>query len=173
MPYLYSESTMSEINLASRWRRFFAALLDFVLVIAGLIIVLGTTRLLESPEPWTNDLVFNVRVFAAGALTYLILNGALLIYRGQTIGKFLLRMRIVETGSENRAPIWILVLRSLFIPPVFVAIMFNDWGSTVFLVALVWYGAIFYKHRKCLHDYLLRTDVIRVAKKQVVATAEQ
>lgn len=151
---------MSEFVLATHGRRLFAALLDFVLVIVGLIVVLATTRLLESSEPWTNDLSFNVRIFAAGALTYLILNGLLLIYRGQTIGKFVLGIRIVITGTDRRPPIWVLVVRSLFIPPVFVAIMFNDWGGTVFIVAFVWYGTILLKHRKCLHDYLVRTDVI-------------
>lgn len=161
---------MTEIELATRWRRLSAALIDFILVMIAVAVVLGTTRLLESAEPWVDDAVFNLRVFLGGALAYLILNGALLVLRGQTIAKFMLGMKIVKSGTDDRAPIWALIVRSLFIPPVFVAIMFNDLGSYIFWAALVCYCPIFYKHRKCLYDYVLKTDVIRLQRTDTSAS---
>jgi len=140
------------VELGSRGARFGAALIDGLILGAigwGLTRVPGFAFMGE-PAP--------VRFMAplVGYVCFLVVQGWLLVKSGQTIGKRLVGLRIVrEDGSPADA--WrLLGLR---------------YGSGMLVNVIMWVGAIyglvdalliFRESRKCLHDNIADTKVIKV-----------
>ncbi len=96
-------------------------------------------------------------VFVLAIVSYLVLNGILLWQRGQTIGKALLGIAIVDAKTYAVAPFWKLIcIRALFFPLMFVLL------PPLILLPLVDLLIIFTNKRRCGHDYVCGTHVIRV-----------
>ena len=87
--------------LASRWRRLFGVIIDnFLSTLISLSILWYAgifqqlTELLQ--EQQTVPMNYNLTFYFVGLIVFLILHGYLLFTRGQTIGKFLLKTKIVD-----------------------------------------------------------------------------
>jgi len=89
-------------------------------------------------------------------LEYLVLNGYLLHKRGQTIGKWALGIKIVSLHNEKILPLW-KVFFVRYVPQVLVA-MIPLAGSILILINDLF---IFRKNKRCVHDYIAGTKVIR------------
>ena len=177
-PYAAPKSKVSEqdgeIVLAGRWRRLFARLIDTVIVsimvVIAAFIIFGTswidTYLTESlstgNEAWTTlDLVWGGLGFMTLVLVglqvgiYLAFNVYLLATRGQTVGKWMLGIRIVDyyTGSVPNLR-FSLVLREG------VLLLLGFLGLFGQLASIVDVLFIFSENRRCLHDYWSFTKVI-------------
>ena len=87
---------------------------------------------------------------------FLILNGYLLFKRGQTIGKVVVKTRIVDLNGNIPSFGKLIVLRYLIFALVssLIPIIGPFVGLEVFL--------IFFKERRCLHDYIAGTRVVDV-----------
>jgi len=83
----------------------------------------------------------------------------LLTLRGQSIGKWLLGLRIVRTQSGARAGFLRAVMLRSFL--FFTASLFGPIGLSILLVDAL---MIFRKDRRCLHDWVADTEVIRSLK---------
>ena len=159
--------------LAGRWRRLFATLIDLVLVPALTILLVMMTGVMEDPEDYRNS-AFVLPVFALAISSYLLLNGYWLFMRGQTVGKRLLSVAIVDHSSVDhssvdhssvdhssgaRAHFWkLIVIRTLFFPFLYLTIT----PALIALVPLIDQFAIFTKQRRCVHDYAAGTRVVKV-----------
>ena len=135
-------------------RRLVAAAIDFVVVgVAGLVLVI-TIGAFEDAEDYAGNIL--ARIVAFGFLTYFLVNGLPLWRRSQTVGKALLGLVVVAAGTQTRAPLWRLVARA----PFFMALygVFLGWPG---LIALVDQGFIFGAKRRCLHDLICGTEVVR------------
>ncbi|MCY4013956.1 MAG: RDD family protein [Gammaproteobacteria bacterium] len=135
-------------------RRLVAAAIDFVIVgVAGLVLVI-TTGASEDAEDYAGNIP--ARIVAFGFLTYFLVNGLPLWRRSQTVGKALLGLVVVAAGTQTQAPLWRLVARA----PFFMALygVFLGWPG---LIALVDQGFIFGAKRRCLHDLICGTEVVR------------
>lgn len=144
--------------LAGRWRRLFATLIDLVLVPALTILLVMMTGVMEDPEDYRNS-AFVLPVFALAISSYLLLNGYWLFMRGQTVGKRLLSVAIVDHSSGARAHFWKLIfIRTLFFPFLYLTIT----PALIALVPLIDQFAIFTKQRRCVHDYAAGTRVVKV-----------
>ena len=177
-PYAAPKSKVSEqdgeVVLAGRWRRLFARLIDTVIVsimvVIAAFIIFGTswidTYLTESlstgNEAWTTlDLVWGGLGFMTLVLVglqvgiYLAFNVYLLATRGQTVGKWMLGIRIVDyyTGSVPNLR-FSLVLREG------VLLLLGFLGLFGQLASIVDVLFIFSENRRCLHDYWSFTKVI-------------
>ena len=156
-----------EKYLASRSIRLGAWLVDvFIVIISSMPVfmlvyiaagILGFAILSPSEE------------FALGTITvfstYALLNGYFLVKRGQTLGKMLLRIRIVDAESKEIVSFWrVFVLRWL----VWILIALVPILSVVTLLDPFF---IFKKQRRCLHDYLARTIVVNNASSKIASTA--
>lgn len=139
--------------LAGRGVRLGAVLIDLVVQVLAIWLV---GRLLGmdffEPEPTAGALVLNV---AIGLAVFLLVQGVLLVRRGQTIGKRLLAIRIVRPDGGRVAPGRLLGLR-------------YGIGFAVSAVPLVGvlFGLvdallIFRADRRCLHDIIADTIVVR------------
>ena len=142
------------VGRVGRVRRFAATAVDFLLVgLAGLVLVIATGAF-EDAEDYAGNVL--LRIVAFGFATYFLVNGLLLWRRGQTVGKALFGLVVVGAGTDTPAPLWRLVARA----PFFMALygVFLGWPG---LIVLVDHAFIFGAKRRCLHDLVCGTEVVR------------
>jgi len=152
--------TPSGPELAGRGRRFGAYLIDSI--IAGIVLVavayfnpgpLGVTMLDIMRDPMTQQMS------TAGSIGFLIIfmaiNSYLLVTKGQTLGKRMLGIRIVDAASNGAATAvkllglrYVLVLLVMAIPMI---------GQLLGLIDVLF---IFRSDRRCVHDLLAGTKVV-------------
>lgn len=148
-------------NLASRDRRLGAALLDGLFVIILLIPVLYYTgehkellEVIRSGKPVHQSLGQQIIGLLMGMAAYLLLNGYLLYKKGQTLGKMILKTKVVDLAG-NRPSFNRLVFVRYLIPNLVGNIpMVGTW--LILLDAIF----IFRSEHRCLHDYLAGTRVV-------------
>lgn len=144
-------------ELASRWKRLGGAIIDGLLPTLVIIVVMfymGTwDRALEGqPIDTVDSLVFGF----FGYLAFLAIHGYLLYDRGQTLGKWILKTKIVDLNNEKPTFLKLIFLRYLltsligFIPVV---------GSVFSLINVLF---IFRKDKRCIHDWIAGTKVVNV-----------
>lgn len=173
-PYASPKSSVdaiqiAELALAPIWRRLIARLIDISLLL--LISMQVTDWLLQNwPVQVTNnhyihgffwssntsyifiDLFVGIGVFA-------ILNTYLLATRGQSIGKFLLKIRIVDHRSDEVSKLrFSLLLREG------ITMQLSLFGIMGMVLALIDVLFIFSPNRRCLHDYWSFTKVVSTTK---------
>ncbi len=150
--------------LAGRFRRLVATLVDMILVPSLTLVLVMISGVVEDAEDYTDNW-WILWVFVLAVVSYLLLNGYGLWQRGQTLGKKLLGIAIVPaTGGENGsysstpAPLWKLIcLRALFFPLLFVVIV-----PPLAALPIIDQLLIFGKRRRCLHDLVSGTLVVRL-----------
>jgi len=116
-----------------------------------------------------------------GVVAWLALQCALLVRHGQTIGKWACGVRVVD-AADGRAVgfVRVVLVRSLVPWGVLLALLVSDasfeWSlplsdsSTIHGAGIGWFVVlfdavwIFGRERRCLHDHLARTRVVRCAE---------
>ena len=141
-------------ELATRKERFAAAMIDGIIamtVASPLMYYFWKAGAYSSSEiPF--DVMLISHVF--GVTTSLILNGYFWHKFGQSIGKKMIGIRIVDLQG-NKPPLWkIFIVRFwLFSTPSLAGTPWNYLGVIDVL-------AIFTKNRRCVHDYVAGTKVV-------------
>ncbi|MBN2291483.1 MAG: RDD family protein [Pirellulales bacterium] len=144
------------IKYASRWLRLGGAMIDSLIVLP-LFVVLSIWYLADlNPEtqvPWSVEQQF--ASILLGLVVFLALNGFLIYYRGQTLGKLICRTVVVNKSdlcqvSGNRY----VFLRYL---PIALAGGIPVIGGLIGLADTL---AIFRPEKNCLHDDVAGTRVI-------------
>ncbi len=152
--------------LAGRFVRLVATAIDAVLVPTLTIFGVMVFGVVEDAEDYQNRM-WMVWVLLIAIGSYSLLNGYGLWRRGQTLGKQIMSVAIVSASasvdqtSPAPAPFWKLVcIRALFFPLLFVIVV--PW---VTLVPFIDQLLIFTKRRRCLHDLVSGTMVVRADKR--------
>jgi uncharacterized RDD family membrane protein YckC len=142
--------------LATRWARLGAALIDGLLLLGLMWVLSKVTPWTPFKMPDTGEVLSTKLVNAMlGALLFMTVNGYLLLRHGQTIGKKIVGLRIVRPNGEPVSPGRLLGGRYLV-----------GWAlSAVPVVGQAW-GLIdalfiFRESRRCLHDSIADTIVVR------------
>ncbi len=149
-------SASGEAQLAGRGARLAGAIIDGVILL-GLWWVVGLVT------PWNifSPKMAEAGVFATfgmqliGLLLFAIVNGYLLMTRGQTVGKLLLGMRIVRPDGSAATPGRLLGLRYG------VGWLLSALPFVGMVYALVDCLMIFRADRRCLHDLIADTIVVK------------
>ncbi len=146
-----------DFELAGRGTRLLAHLADTFLYIIPFIPVLASGGIEESAIMEMSETVLGVvGIFAILWLLALFVINMILLYRnGQTIGKRLLSIKIVRVDGSRAGLPRIIFLRGLIIG------LLNNIpfiGNIIFLVDAL---LIFQKSRRCLHDFIADTIVIK------------
>jgi len=155
----------NELPLAGRFRRLVATVIDVVLVPSLSLVLVAAAGVMEDAEDYNAVGLMILWIFLLAVASYLILNGYTLWRRGQTLGKLAMGIAIVRfEGAQSSqagyapAPLWRLIcLRALFFPLLFVAVM-----PTYAALPIIDQLFIFSKSRRCLHDLVAGTVVVRV-----------
>lgn len=139
-----------QTTLAGRWIRFGAQLLDG-LVFAAAVIVLAVVMGMSGNrgEEETVYMVIGVAALGIGAVNLFLLGS-----RGQTIGKMLVKVKIVRSSGEDANLGRIVLLRIL---PINAVGLIPVLGALIGLVDAL---MIFGEERRCLHDHLADTIVV-------------
>ena len=141
--------------LAGRGVRLVAVLLDAVFAGVAFWILSLVTPLNWSPAPGVNMVRFLAINGLVGFIIFVVLHGYLLATRGQTIGKALLKVRIVRSDGSRASLMRIIGLR--FLPTTVISLIPLIGG----LYAVVDCLLIFRESRRCLHDNIADTIVVR------------
>lgn len=182
-PYAAPDTEVKDVSidtgipLASRSSRFVAYILDgfiylmpFIIVVAAIFVLEGglSLEIFESEEAM-EDFVMNLAtspfvyaylgVMLLTPLLILIINIVLLVRNGQTIGKRLMKIRIVRK-DYSRAGFWRIVLLRYIVMGLIGGIPIIG-----LFIQLANYLFIFGKARRCLHDYIADTIVVDAQNK--------
>ena len=151
----------SRYELASRWQRLGAAIIDVlisILPLVGIYFLMAqlfedTVLYWEENNPVLFDAVFGVAYIGL----FCLVNIYLLIKRGQTVGKMILGIAIVSYRTNLKATkTQILVLRfGLFTIISYVPVI----GGFISLINILF---IFGEEKRCLHDLAADTKVVQV-----------
>jgi uncharacterized RDD family membrane protein YckC len=148
-----------QTELAGRGRRFVAAVVDAVVafVAAFAVLLIPALRPLAEAQQTSMSLTSWMPVSAVvGVLVFLVVQGWLLATRGQTVGKVLLRLRIVRTDGSRPQAWRLLGLRYG------VGLLMNLNPLISMIYGLIDSLLIFRESRKCLHDSIADTQVIKL-----------
>lgn len=149
---------------AGRFTRFAAAMVDGILMLGILMPIQFATGYIARAQSLQVSVFEQLAMSVLGLLTFLILNGYLLYTRGQTIGKFLTKIQVVDNESGSLLPfLRVYVFRHLWTLPIVILVVVIPGGLDDLLlnfVVLVDVLLIFGAARRCLHDYIAGSAVV-------------
>lgn len=151
-----SDSVDSAIGeMASRKDRLLAAIVDTIIL---MVLVMPLTWMLGfwelAREGGTLSFGMTLGSLALGFGAYVLVNGRLLARHGQTVGKRLLKIRIVSMQGEQLPLGKILLARHL---PVQVASVIPGIGGLLAIIDVLF---IFRQDQRCIHDQIAGTKVV-------------
>lgn len=151
-----SDVTVSDpVDLASRGARLGGAIIDTIIamtIIFPAMIVSGYWERAMAGDSAAADAVL---LGVLGMVGFLVLNGYLLAKHGQTIGKRLVKTRIVSFADDQILSFGKVI--GLRYVPVWVASQIPGIGAILGLVDTLF---IFRKDRRCIHDLIAGTRVV-------------
>lgn len=165
-PYSTPDSAVAHVEvemisdgpvLAGRGQRLVAVIIDTLIRIGIFFVIAVPTGiwavLMQGKEP---DTVTLIAVFLFGFISFIAINAYLLHHYGQTIGKRLLGIRIVDYDGGTQTGMWKIILARYI--PVEVMAQIPIVGGLIGLVdALMIFGS----ERRCLHDHIAGTMVVK------------
>lgn len=140
--------------LASRWSRLISSFIDgFILSMLLFpllyLLVSGNLEAAQHLNP-----IQKLILAMAGWVVFLAINGYLLAKRGQTVGKTVMKIRIVDLEGHTPSLIKILLLRYFAVGLISQVPVIGSFFSLINLLI------IFGPERRCLHDYIAGTRVV-------------
>jgi uncharacterized RDD family membrane protein YckC len=146
----------SEKPLASRWARLGASIIDSIIVMVVLVPVMyftgGFDGIMEGSQPGF------VYMFGIGILNFIVffaINYRSLIANGQSIGKKVLEIKIVDLNGN--VPVFqpqLLIRYAVYVLPGQIPVV-----GTIFSLVNVLF--IFSKEKRCIHDLAAKTRVVK------------
>ena len=140
--------------LASRGSRVWASLVD-ILVLAGPVVLFfivfpSVFHVKASPGFWEVDLSSPI----LGTVFFVLFNGYLLFTQGQTIGKYFLKIRIARPSGERVSMSRLCVRQGI-------GYVFSITSGLALIYCLFDCLPIFHSARRCLHDWVADTVVLK------------
>ncbi|KQW46291.1 MULTISPECIES: RDD family protein [unclassified Roseateles] len=150
-----------EAVLAGRGTRFIAALVDGVIAAAvlwGVLMIPVLKPIADADTQAAADGIWSIMPgsFALGVVVFLLVQGWPLVTRGQTLGKMLFKLRIVRSDGSRPEAWRLLGLRYG------VGLLMSISVGVVMIYSLIDSLLIFRTSRKCLHDSIADTQVIKL-----------
>ena len=144
-----------EAVLAGRGRRLAAATVDWLVTLTVGVFLLLASGALEHAEDYASDVVAGpfLRTILIGGAAYLLTNGWWMARSGQTLGKALLGVAVVRAVGGARAGPGRMLARAPFFMAFYLPFTVLPLVDAVFILGT---------RRRCLHDRLTGTEVVRV-----------
>ena len=143
------------LEVASRGLRFSSALIDMLIIMLFTVPLSYYLGLFDNFGKVIPPLGPTLVVLAAGIAIYLAINGQLMHSNAQTVGKRINKIRVANLDGSQ--PTMQTLILKRYVPYVlFPYIPFI--GFWVALVNVCW---IFGREKRCLHDYIAGTKVVK------------
>ncbi len=178
-PYAALPGRAGEVSdpdaLAERFTRLVAAVVDGALLFAVLAPIQMLSGFHERARSGQAGQLESLVMSLLAIGIMLGLHGRLLYTRGQTIGKVLMRIQIVDRDQGGRMPFFrVFVLRYLWLTPLgLLGILFPIiplFNALLYLLVLVDALMIFGENRQCLHDLIAGSKVVQYEPDRQVTT---
>lgn len=164
-PHSLDAGVAGDQELAGRGMRFVGALIDGLLLAAIVGPVQYFTGFIGRQTRGQVAPGEQLVMVLLGGVVFLLLNGYLLASRGQTIGKMVTGIQIVDASAGTLLPfLRVYVYRCLWMTPLVIVtalIPGPQDDMLVNLVSLVDAVLIFGPARRCLHDHIAGSKVVR------------
>ncbi len=147
-----SEIGASDV-LASRGSRLAAAMIDGLAVIGLLVPAIGGSLLLDSDSAASTAGGLGIAVSVIAVLVFCVYQISMLLREGQTLGKKMMHIRIVNYDDGLVPPATKLLVMRYFVNSALGNIPFYTFVDLLF---------IFGNERRCIHDYLAGTKVVEI-----------
>lgn len=150
----------------SLWRRVLALTIDALVVPLVSFMVMLVSGAMEHAQAYAGIQPL-LRPVLLGIVGYLLVNGWWLASSGQTLGKKILGLKIVQTNNTHKPPLWKLIcIRGPFFVLVYapLAVLTLGWslaGVGIAAAAVINLIPALGKDRRCLHDLLAGTVVVK------------
>ncbi|TCS36034.1 putative RDD family membrane protein YckC [Paucimonas lemoignei] len=150
------EEDTSAIELATRWQRFWAGILDAIIgFVCGAPFLFAFGLFDYSRRGQTPPLMLTLALTAVAFVIFILVHGYFLKRNGQTIGKKVMGIKIVDL-NDNTADFWKIVLRRYL--PISAVSVIPAVGQILPLIDVLF---IFTAERRCVHDLIAGTKVIK------------
>lgn len=147
-----------EPQLASRWSRLGASLIDMIISLVFLLPLIyftgGFDGFSQNP-PVAMSYTYQILLSVLSIGLYCAINWTLLATKGQTVGKSVMDMRIVNLDGTQPSRTNILIKR--YAP--YVLIPYIPFIGTI--VSFIGIVMIFGKQKRCLHERIAGTKVVK------------
>ncbi|MGC1390162.1 MAG: RDD family protein [Bacteroidales bacterium] len=154
IPHLERLRSLDGIPLAGFRSRTIAFVID-IAIISVIVVLIGLPAAFSNYHSGiTKELVIHFEPFhnLNGIITSILYFGALTyIWRGKTIGKHLLKIRVISLKNDNLT-LWQSIER------------FLGYGASALEGGFGFFQAIWYENRQSVHDRIAETVVVKVLK---------
>jgi uncharacterized RDD family membrane protein YckC len=144
-------------ELASRWLRLAAALVDGVIGGGASLAIIFLLLGFDMQKLAAIDLPSKVLFALMGVALFMLFHGYLLLKNGQTIGKKLVGIRVALL--DGSVPPFVPLILKRYVP-IWLVVQIPIVGGLCNLVNILF---IFRADRRCLHDLIAGTKVVRAA----------
>jgi uncharacterized RDD family membrane protein YckC len=144
-----------ELELASRWNRLFAAIIDTIIMMCVTLPLMfftgGFDGMSTGQQP---GILYTLGMSLVSWIVFALINGKFLLASGQTIGKKAMEIRIVDL--EGNVPVLntLLARYAVYFLPGLIPVA----GGIFSLVNILF---IFGAEKRCLHDQVAKTKVVK------------
>ena len=149
------ENEIVESNLATRWSRLWASLLDTLIMICFSLPLMyftgGLDLIMDGRQP---TIAYSLTTGIAGILFFALVNAKFLLESGQTIGKKALKIKIVDMNEALPSKKHLLKRYGVYFGAGQIPIV----GPYLSIVNILF---IFGAAKRCLHDYAAETKVVK------------
>ncbi|NUW69597.1 RDD family protein [Vibrio coralliilyticus] len=149
-----------EVVSASRWSRFWAGFCDSLIMMVFIVPLVYFAGFMDTDrmnEAESTSLASTFFLLSYSLLVYLLCNGYLLHKKGQTIGKNVFGIAIVDSQGSS------LGLKRIFFKRYIPTVLFHYIPLIGGLLALADTLCIFRKDKRCIHDLIAGSQVISIA----------
>jgi uncharacterized RDD family membrane protein YckC len=146
----------SEKPLASRWARLGAAIIDSIIMMIVVIPIMyftgGFDGIVQGVQP---GVVYTLMIGVLSFIVFFVINYQFLIANGQTIGKKVLEIKIVDlNGNLPAFQPQLLIRYAIYMLPGQIPFI----GQLFSLINILF---IFTKEKRCIHDLVAKTKVVK------------
>ncbi len=143
-------------ELAPRWSRLIAFIIDLLIMVTVSVALLYFFHLLEPMRTAkvNEPILHGIVTFVVTLFAFAIINQKLLLEKGQTVGKKIMKIKILN--ENNKVP-----NKTDFIKRYLFMFAINQAPGILADIGLINYLFIFRKDRKCVHDMLVKTKVVK------------
>lgn len=145
-----------DIELATRWQRFFGSIIDTIIMVIMISVVFYASGAFEKMLMGVEvSAMYLIGINLVGLVIFMAFNYNLLMRKGQTIGKKIVNIQIVDLDNEIPSPKTLLARYAFYFGISLLPLI----GGIVSLINILF---IFGAEKRCGHDQIANTRVIQI-----------